>query len=93
MTQPQGPTDQAGGSPPPPPPPPGSYPPPGVAATPGAPYQPTPGKAKKPIYKKWWFWTAVGAVALTAAGTTIYVNAARDTVLPAGTLGTHDQRY
>jgi hypothetical protein len=48
---------------------------------------------ESPLYKKWWFWTAVGAVALTAAGTAIYLNAARDTVLPAGTLGTHDQRY
>lgn len=43
------------------------------------------------LYEKWWFWTAVGVVAVAAAGTAIYLGT-RDTVLPEGTLGTLDER-
>jgi tetratricopeptide (TPR) repeat protein len=44
-----------------------------------------------PIYKKWWFWTAVGGVAIASVATTVAF-ATRDTVLPSGSLGTVDQR-
>jgi tetratricopeptide (TPR) repeat protein len=43
------------------------------------------------VLTRWWFWTAVG-VAAVAAGGAIYLDAQRERVLPAGTLGTHDQR-
>ncbi len=44
-----------------------------------------------PIYKKWWFWGAVGGVAL-AAGGGVFLAASGDTVLPSGSLGTLDGR-
>ena len=45
----------------------------------------------RPVYKKWWFWTIVGGVAVASVATSVAF-ATRDTVLPAGTLGTADQR-
>jgi tetratricopeptide (TPR) repeat protein len=45
----------------------------------------------RPVYKKWWFWTAVGTVAIASIATTVAF-ASRDTVLPSGSLGTVDQR-
>jgi tetratricopeptide (TPR) repeat protein len=47
---------------------------------------------ERSVFKAWWFWTAVGAVALAAGGGALYLNAQRDSSLPEGTLGTHDQR-
>lgn len=47
---------------------------------------------ERSVLKAWWFWTAVGAVALAAGGGALYLNAQRDSSLPEGTLGTHDQR-
>jgi tetratricopeptide (TPR) repeat protein len=44
-----------------------------------------------PVYKKWWFWTAIGGFAAASVATTV-VFATRDTVLPSGSLGTVDQR-
>ncbi len=48
-------------------------------------------RAGRSVFRAWWFWTAVGAVAL-AAGGAIYLDAQRDTILPGGSLGTHDER-
>lgn len=44
------------------------------------------------IYRKWWFWSAVGAVALTAGGTAYYFSGDTTTVLPSGSLGGLDRR-
>ena len=44
-----------------------------------------------PVYKKWWFWSIVGGVAVASIATTVAI-ATRDTVLPSGSLGTVDQR-
>ena len=41
------------------------------------------------FYKRWWFWAAVGVGVGVLAGSTIYITQ-RDTVLPAGSLGTLD---
>ncbi len=49
------------------------------------------GSHSQPIYKRWWFWTAIGVGAGILAGSTIYI-VQRDTVLPAGSLGTLDGR-
>jgi tetratricopeptide (TPR) repeat protein len=49
------------------------------------------GSHAQPIYKRWWFWTALGVGAGILAGSTIYI-VQRDTVLPAGSLGTLDGR-
>jgi len=43
------------------------------------------------LFQKWWFWTAVGVGVGVLAGSTIYITQ-RDTVLPAGSLGTLDGR-
>ena len=43
------------------------------------------------FYKRWWFWAAVGVGVGVLAGSTIYITQ-RDTVLPAGSLGTLDGR-
>jgi tetratricopeptide (TPR) repeat protein len=48
-------------------------------------------ETQPPVYKKWWFWTIVGGVAVASVATTVAF-ATRDTVLPSGTLGTVDQR-
>jgi tetratricopeptide (TPR) repeat protein len=45
----------------------------------------------EPIYKRWWFWTAVGVGVGVLAGSTIYITQ-REAVLPAGSLGTLDGR-
>ncbi len=45
----------------------------------------------EPIYKRWWFWTAIGVGVGVLAGSTIYITQ-RDSVLPAGSLGTLDGR-
>lgn len=43
----------------------------------------SPPPERKPIHARWWFWPAVGAVALAATGAVIVVATARDeTVLP-----------
>ncbi len=47
--------------------------------------------AGAPIYKKWWFWTAVGVVAV-AAGGTVYVVTSDSGSLPEGSLGNFDAR-
>jgi tetratricopeptide (TPR) repeat protein len=44
-----------------------------------------------PVYKRWWFWTAIGVGVGVLAGSTIYITQ-RDSVLPAGSLGTLDGR-
>ena len=44
-----------------------------------------------PVYKKWWFWTIVGGVAVAGVATTVAITT-RDTVLPSGSLPTVDQR-
>ncbi|HTE49916.1 MAG TPA: hypothetical protein VK698_03530 [Kofleriaceae bacterium] len=44
------------------------------------------------VLRSWWFWTAVGAVAVAAGGSALYLDSQRETVLPGGSLGTHDQR-
>lgn len=49
------------------------------------------GSRRDPIYKRWWFWTAVGVGVGVLAGSTIYITQ-RDSVLPAGSLGTLDGR-
>jgi len=43
---------------------------------------PPPPPESHPIYTKWWFWTAVGAVAVAAAGVTFAVTRGGDTILP-----------
>lgn len=45
----------------------------------------------QPVYKRWWFWTAIGVGVGVLAGSTVYI-VQRDTVLPAGSLGTLDGR-
>lgn len=45
-----------------------------------------------PIYKRWWFWTAIGGVAAAATITAIAVSSETSTVLPSGSLGTWDRR-
>jgi tetratricopeptide (TPR) repeat protein len=63
-----------------------------AALPPPAPIDSTPPASPRgSVFKKWWFWTAVGAVAL-AGGGALYLNAQRDEILPSGSLGTHDQR-
>jgi tetratricopeptide (TPR) repeat protein len=43
-----------------------------------------------PIYKKWWFWTIAGGVAVAATGGIVW--GTRSGMLPSGTLGTIDGR-
>lgn len=49
------------------------------------------GSRSDPVYKRWWFWTAIGVGVGVLAGSTIYITQ-RDSVLPAGSLGTLDGR-
>ena len=49
------------------------------------------GGRSESLFQKWWFWTAVGVGVGVLAGSTIYITQ-RDTVLPAGSLGTLDGR-
>lgn len=41
-----------------------------------------------PVYKQWWFWTAIGGAVAVAAGTAAIVVATQQPALPGGTLGT-----
>lgn len=51
-------------------------------------------KPKPPFYRKWWFWTAIGAGVAAAVATSLAVVLSRKTesVLPSGSLGTVDLR-
>ncbi len=71
-------------APPPPPPPPSAPPPPIVADAPRE-------DEDAPIFEKWWFWTAAGAVVLAGAVTGV-VLAADGEGGPPGTLGRFDYR-
>ncbi|MEO8550778.1 MAG: hypothetical protein ABI678_12420 [Kofleriaceae bacterium] len=50
--------------------------------TPLAPTPPAPPRAERSFYEHWWFWTAVGAVALTGAGVAYGVTRHDETALP-----------
>jgi tetratricopeptide (TPR) repeat protein len=72
-------------------PPPAAAPPPAVVtpapAVAPAPVLPPPAPVaeKQPLYKKWWLWTAVGAVAAGAAvGIAVAATTPRDAAIPAG---------
>jgi hypothetical protein len=43
------------------------------------------------IYRRWWFWTALGAAAVAAGGTAYYLHDS-SAALPARSLGTVDAR-
>jgi tetratricopeptide (TPR) repeat protein len=58
-----------------------------VALTPAPADEPSPGK---PIYKKWWFWTAIGVVAVLGVGAAAV--AARDKP-PSTSLGLYDPTF
>jgi hypothetical protein len=51
-------------------------------------------EANAPFYKRWWFWSIIGTVAVAAAGGTTYAITSRggDDGPPAATLGTVDLR-
>jgi len=44
------------------------------------------------VYRKWWFWTAIGAVAAAAGGTAYYYSGDTTYVDPMGSLGGLDRR-
>lgn len=44
------------------------------------------------LTRKWWFWTAIGSVALAAGGTAYYFSGATTTAPPTGSLGGLDRR-
>jgi hypothetical protein len=44
-----------------------------------------------PIYKRWWFWTAVGGV-LAVGGGSLFLATRTTTVEPSGSLGGLDRR-
>ncbi|MEJ7600111.1 MAG: tetratricopeptide repeat protein [Kofleriaceae bacterium] len=46
---------------------------------------------RAPLYRKWWFWTAVGGAALATGGTAYYFSRST-TVDPTGSLGGLDRR-
>ena len=48
--------------------------------------------AEDPIYKRWWFWAAVGTAAAVAGGTIHYMSDGSSSALPARSLGTIDSR-
>lgn len=61
------------------------------------PFDPTLPRKKvrpSPFYKKWWFWTAIGAGVAAAVGTSLALVLTRktETVLPSGSVGTIDWR-
>lgn len=65
-------------------------PPVAIVATP-APSPPSPTAARKPLARRWWFWTALGgAAAITAAGITLgmVLGAPHETRLPPIVCGT-----
>jgi hypothetical protein len=57
---------------------------PAAAATPGAAPEPSP---EPSVVRRWWFWTAIGVVAVTAAGVTYGVTRGGDARLPPITCG------
>lgn len=60
-----------------------------VIPTPPAPDTAVPVPASRPIYKRWWFWTGVGAVAIVAAtAITLGVLASRPDFVSSGSIGT-----
>jgi tetratricopeptide (TPR) repeat protein len=66
----------------PPPPPPAVTPPPPVEPT------PEPAPASTPIYKRWWFWTAIGAVVVgTGVGLGAYYGTREPSYVKEGGLG------
>ena len=44
------------------------------------------------LYRKWWFWSAVGSAALVAGGTAYYFSGTTTLIPPTGTLGNLDRR-
>jgi len=44
------------------------------------------------IYRRWWFWTALGAAAVAAGGTAYYLHGSASSALPDRSLGTVDAR-
>jgi tetratricopeptide (TPR) repeat protein len=48
--------------------------------------------APTPVYRRWWFWTGVGAVVVGAVATTVVLSSGDRAVLPGGSLGTLDER-
>ena len=55
--------------------------------------RPEGGAARVPLYKRWWFWTAIAAgVVAVATGVGVGVGVRPDPVLPSGSLGTVDAR-
>jgi tetratricopeptide (TPR) repeat protein len=70
---------------------------PRIVVKPPRPYVPeVPVKKKRriPVYKKWWFWTAIGGGVAAAVATTLAItlSSKTQTVLPSGSLGTVDLR-
>ena len=51
-----------------------------------------PPERQRSVLGSWWFWTAVGVAAVAAGGGALYLDSRRESVLPGGSLGTHDQR-
>lgn len=65
----------------------------GVFEEPGSGPEPADEPSGTAVYEKWWFWTAVGAVAVAAGGTAVFMatrNDEQDT--PTGTLGVVEWR-
>ena len=46
--------------------------------------EPAPDEASAPIYKRWWFWTAIGVVAVAAGGTAYLLLSRNDKCNSAG---------
>lgn len=53
-----------------------------TTVAPPPPPPPPPAKEEPRIYERWWFWTAVGAVAITSAGVIYGVTRHDETTLP-----------
>jgi hypothetical protein len=63
-----------------------------VAPVPIAPVAPPP-REETPVYKRWWFWTIIGGVALAGAGVGVGVYfGTRSATVPSGSFGTLDLR-
>jgi tetratricopeptide (TPR) repeat protein len=52
-----------------------------------------PARPSRPFYKKWWFWTIVGGVAVAGATAAVVATVGDRGVVPAGNLGTIDARH
>ena len=50
------------------------------------------GREREPVYRTWWFWSAVGAAALAVGGTAYYFSGTTTVVEPMGSLGGSDWR-